>query len=254
MRYVLKKLGHREGALLKVQFDCGAGYADCFPWQELGDAALDEQLRDPSHPLIKRSLELARIDAEARALKVNLFENLPLPSSYELITLPCITQAPVVKIKMRSNPAPLVHFLQNNPSRVRLDFNNRLTPELFGRFLEQVDLSRIDYVEDPYPFDASWSQWPVKLAIDRDSHLYTDAKVDFFIVKPALQDLSAFQHVLDRVVVTSYLSHPVGTAHAIYQAAKWQIKNLCGLSTPSFVPGTGIGFDQYLSALDWRPL
>jgi O-succinylbenzoate synthase len=61
-----------RGALLKFQWNSDQiGYADCFPWPELGDATLDEQLASLKKrevtSLLERSITFAKVDAEARA-------------------------------------------------------------------------------------------------------------------------------------------------------------------------------------------
>ena len=72
----------RRGALVRV----GNGFADVHPWPELGDAPLERQLtmlaRGETTALTRRSLELARIDSDARARSVSLFAGLTIPLSH----------------------------------------------------------------------------------------------------------------------------------------------------------------------------
>src|SRR5712692_10341282 len=72
----------RHGSLLRVD----DGFADLFPWPELGDVPLDEQLalleRGLTTPLTSRSLQLASVDGAARRAGRSLFEGLMIPDSH----------------------------------------------------------------------------------------------------------------------------------------------------------------------------
>jgi O-succinylbenzoate synthase len=87
----------RSGCLIKVEFkDERVGFADLFPWPELGDAPLGEQLKLLARageggltPLLVNSLEFARVDALARSEARSLWsESLEIPLSHYLIRDP----------------------------------------------------------------------------------------------------------------------------------------------------------------------
>ncbi|MDB4734992.1 hypothetical protein OAF62_04645, partial [Akkermansiaceae bacterium] len=73
-----------------------------------------------------------------------------------------------------------------------------------------------------------------------------------------------------RVVVTSYLDHPIGQCFAAYEAGKSGIREICGLQShgvfvanpfseelgelsPAFRPPVekGLGFSDLLGGMDW---
>ena len=273
----------REGALLRV----GGGFADIHPWPELGDAPLDEQLarlaRGDRTPLLLRSLACADLDARARAAGRSLFDGLTIPRSH----WPGDDPPPdfdTVKLKSIDRIPPNVWL--------RIDFNAQLTPEQFIYMAEALPRQRVDFVEDPCPYDgATWNALRettgLRLALDRG---VADEGVDVFVVKPAVQDPSVILSRVDggvilsrvdgegsggrklEVVVTSYMDHPIGQFFAAYVAAQHG-RGTHGLFThvlyesDAFIDairadgarllppeGTGIGFDNLLENLPWKKL
>jgi O-succinylbenzoate synthase len=252
----------REGALLRV----GDGFADVHPWPELGDAPLDEQLarlaRGETTPLTARSLYFARVDAEARADGRSLFEGLTIPRSHWPGPDPPF-DFDTVKLKDIDQIPPKV--------RLRIDFNGRLRPEEFIYMAEALPRERVDFVEDPCPYDGpTWSalrqSTGLRLALDRG---VAEEGVDVLVVKPAVQE---WPETAKEIVVTSYMDHPVGQLCATYVAAIHDV-GVCGLFThvlyepnefiervhadgARLLPpkGTGIGFDDLLEALPWKRL
>ncbi|HUJ13255.1 MAG TPA: hypothetical protein VL284_05620 [Thermoanaerobaculia bacterium] len=252
----------RSGALIRA----GSGFADVHPWPELGDEPLDEQLhrlaRGETTPLTRRSLELARIDAEARERGASLFEGLTIPLSHWPGSDPP-PEFDTAKIK----------GLERIPDRVRLriDFNARLRPEEFLMIAEGLPRERIDFVEDPCPYDgATWTalrgETGLRLALDR---FPADEGVDVLIVKPAIQEIPQTQK---EMIITSYMDHPVGQFGAAYVAALHPAPR-CGLFTHVLYEtnefserirsdgarllapeGTGVGFDDLLERLPWKVL
>lgn len=251
----------RHGALLRID----DGFADLHPWPELGDPTLDEQLtllaRGTPTPQTQASLRLASIDGDARRRGVSLFDGLAIPPSHWPGTEPP-DGFDTVKIK---EPLKVADWL-----RVRIDFNARLTAAEFLRVAATLRKSQIDFVEDPCPYDEStWRELRAKtglrLAIDR-----VDGWADVVVHKPALR--AEFPSHAD-VVVTSYMDHPVGQFGAAYIAARHRVNPRCGLFThvlyenDAFVErvrsdgarllspqGTGLGFDDLLSAIPWQKL
>lgn len=258
----------RHGALLRVD----DGFGDIFPWPELGDAPLEEQLallaRGKTTPLTARTLALARIDGEARRAGRSLFEGLTIPRSHWTgIDPPPEFDTIKVKGGRDFDPASLPPHL-----RVRIDFNGTLNAESFERMT--LPRERIDFVEDPMPYDgATWralrERTGLRLALDRI--VATDG-VDVLIVKPALQELP---RVALPLVITSSMDHPLGQFGAAYIAAKHAatIDARCGLFTHVLYEpnefsdairadgsrllapmGTGLGFDAQLERMSWERL
>ena len=138
--------GARRGALIRVN----GGVADVHPWPELGDLPLDEQLallaRGETTPLTQSSLEFASIDAAARRDGRSLFDGLTIPPSHWPGPDP---PAAFDTVKLKS--------IDVIPDRVRLriDFNATLTAEEFVRIAATLPRERIDFIEDPCPYDAA---------------------------------------------------------------------------------------------------
>ncbi len=288
-RYTLKaKTGGmvREGALLSVE----GGYADCHPWVELGDLPLQEQLKrladGQTTRLTERSLYFAGLDREARAKKRSLFDGLAIPPSHHLL-LKITDEIPdtsLFKIKMGrelEEKEQLKMLLEKFPCQVRLDFNARLTERAFEAFLEEMVpfLPFFDFIEDPFPFsEVAWQrlqeQYSVSLACDAGSEraIGKTKAAKVLILKPAVQAHAPFQNLSQKLVVTSYLDHPLGQLSAAYIAAQLKVATggLCShlvyqtnefseqlpQKGPFLTPpeGTGFGFDALLAKLPWKKL
>lgn len=308
--YELKGLSKpSHGALLRLDLPNQVfGYADCHPCEDWGDLPLSEQLNllseNRTNPLTRRALAFASIDASARVNHSNLFQGLNIPQSHCLIPN-LATWKPedgekaleegftCFKVKLGKKLAtelPLLKELFKLKAKVRLDFNQCLTFADFDQFLKTIAPSKeqIDFIEDPIPFDAiAWkgyqSKYGIPLACDRESQkaLGNAQAASVVVFKPAIQHEEIFFQRLDqkqRLVITSYLDHPLGQLAAAYIAAKCLEKlpkqvDLCGLLThrvyqpnefsdllsshgPSLTPpeGTGFGFDSLLADLPWKPL
>ena len=192
----------RRGALIRA----GDGFADVHPWPELGDATIDEQLallaRGGTTPLTRRSLWFA---AEWR---LGMFDGLTIPRSHWPGSDPP-EEFDMAKVKMPGGTLP-------DRVRLRLDFNGNA--EAFARVAPTLPRDRIDFVEDPCPYDAeTWTrlraETRLRLALDRGD---AEDGVDVLVVKPAVQDLP---RTAKEIVVTSYMDHPIGQLHAAYIAA-----------------------------------
>lgn len=260
----------RKGALLQITFRDGSiGYSDCHPWPEVGDPDLDMQLElfTWGHPtsLMRRSLAAARMDADARKGKRNLFADMKIPASHHHMTdfitrhrqefEKFLREPTTIKIKVGLDPqAECKIFKQrakeliNSGCRLRLDFNYRLNQEGFLSYLQELAEVRecVEFFEDPFRYQPHhWQrvrqEHGVALACDRDSLqglLHPDS-CDVLVVKPAVQDFHYFLHERRRnrsLVVTSYLDHPIGQLASAYIAA-WLTQSkkhgvgLCGLLT-----------------------
>jgi len=257
--------GVREGALIRV----GDGFADVHPWPELGDEPLDGQLkrlaRGETTRLTQQSLRFAEADGAARTRGESLFKDLEIPASHWPGADPP-AGFDTVKIKNSADIPPHV--------RVRIDFNATLRPEEFYAIATGLPRDRIDFVEDPCPYDAAtWTRLRerthIRLALDRGTQ--TDG-VDVLVVKPAVQ---SFPDTQLEVVVTSYMDHAMGQMAAAWVAATnaARVSARCGLFThvlfdrdPFFEQirangsrllagqGTGFGFDELLEKQPWKKL
>lgn len=258
----LARPGPRAGALLRTE----TGFADLHPWPELGDLTTDEQLarlaRGELTEQTRASLHLAGIDGEARTRGKSLFEGLTIPDSHWPGSDPPVG-FDTVKIK---GVVPVPSHV-----RMRIDFNASLTPNGFLRMAPALPADRIDFVEDPCPYDrATWRELRaatgLRLALDR-----FEGEADVLVHKPALR--AEFPSFEGEIVVTSYLDHPVGQLGAAWVAATHRVSHRCGLMThvlyedDPFVErmardgarlvapaGTGVGFDDLLQRLPWKAL
>lgn len=302
----------RRGALLKIEDpECGFGFADCHPWVERGDLPLPKQLnllmRGKLTPLTERSLFFARLDAVARSEQRWLFVGAAMPKSHWLVPagrqefLPCWEAGRALgfetfKVKVGTESEASAAFLnavmrgQEQPLHLRIDGNYKLNPELLRIFLASLDeevVQAIEFIEDPFPYDAGlWSSLSrdVGICIARDEGS-NPADVDdaaISVIKPAIQNpmpmVTVAAKLHKKIVITSYLDHPLGQATAAYAAAlacKHAPETVlrCGLishpvyaanafserlaiSDERLVPaaGTGFGFDDELAALEWTRL
>jgi O-succinylbenzoate synthase len=262
------RAGLRQGALLRVN----GGFADLHPWPELGDLPLDAQIAllargTPTRQTLA-SLQMAEIDATARRSGRSLFEGLTIPESH----WPGPDAPPEFDtVKMKGIGC------WPSGKRLRLDFNATLTADEFLRVARDLPIERIDFVEDPCPYDARvWRELGEKtglrLALDRVTGAFPDDRAfDVVVHKPAL-GLAPPPFDGD-IVVTSYMDHPVGQFFAAWVAATRTVDRRCGLMThvlyepdafgerivrdgARLLPpeGTGIGFDDLLEALPWQKL
>lgn len=297
----------REGALLRVTFNDGlVGYCDCHPWIELGDWSLAKQLEalanhesGPLTPLLQCSLHMARLDAEARQSGCSLFKGLTIPLNHKLLTLKdelknYLTEGfSHFKLKVGKNPEqeiPKINsWLKESPqARLCLDFNERLTRDQFLKYWDQISAalrSRIDFVEDPYlfaPLEWSNDQTMLTLSFAADhcaaQALQHPESARVIIHKPAVETTPELANDSIKLVVTSYLDHPLGTMGAAFMAAKLKARyplqmGYCGLLThhcyqsdpfidavkargPQLFPpeGTGFGFNTLLNEIKWQNL
>lgn len=265
----LARPGAREGALLRI----GDGFADLHPWPELGDLSLAEQLASlaSDRPTLQAqaSLSMAQSDAQARREGRSLFDGLEIPESHWPGSYPP-PEFDTVKVK----------GAQAYPEgrRLRVDFNATLAPEEFVRIARELPADRIDFVEDPCPWDpVVWRRLRqdtgLRLALDLAAGPQppvSDAW-DVLVYKPATG--AALPESERELVVTSYMDHPVGQLFAAWFAARRPVSRRCGLMThvlyepDAFIErmrrdgarllpagGTGIGFDDLLDALPWQKL
>jgi O-succinylbenzoate synthase len=263
-RYTLRRPNGvtRQGALIRVD----EGYADVHPWPELGDEPLETQLAllamGKTTPLTRASLHLASLDRDARRRGVSLFEGLTIPESHWPGNEPP-DGFDTVKTK---GVLPVPEHV-----RIRIDFNASLSADEFVRVAETLPKERVDFIEDPCPYDRNtWRTLrectQLRLALDRFV-----GEADVLVHKPALS--AEFPSFNGEIVVTSYMDHPIGQFGAAYVAATNKVAARCGLMThvlyepdafierierdgARLVPprGTGIGFDDLLEKLQWTSI
>lgn len=203
------------------------------------------------------------MDAAARDRGAGLFDGLQVPESHWPGSDPP-DGFDTVKLKSLDSVPDDV--------RIRVDFNNTLGAEEFVRVAASLPRGRIDFIEDPTPYDpAVWSdlrkRTGLRLALDRGE---AEEGVDVLVVKPAVQEMPRSSK---EIVVTSYMDHPVGQLFAAHAAAMWATSRRCGLVThvlyesndfserlqldgARLVPpgGTGLGFDDLLERIAWKRL
>lgn len=264
----------RQGALLRIRTDSGAeGFADLHPWPELGDPSIETQLsmlsRGETTLQSRASLRLANIDADARSRGVSLFEGLTIPESHWPGNDPP-DGFDTVKVK---GVMPVPEHV-----RIRIDFNATRTPTEFLAIAETLPKERIDFVEDPCPYDAqTWTrlreETGLRLALDLAAcdRASEQGSYDVLIHKPAISP--EWPDAVGEIVVTSYMDHPIGQFGAAYVAASHPSGARCGLMThvlyepdlfierierkgARLIPpkGTGLGFDDLLENLPWKTL
>jgi O-succinylbenzoate synthase len=258
----------RPGALLKIEHDdLGVGYADLFPWPELGDQPLSDQLAMLQSGLFtslsRNSFVFTRADARARSEKKSLWEGLTIPKSHKLMTdaASLLTDDTLertlsegfdrIKIKLGREPKSEAKQINqiakalNGKAKLRLDFNSSLTKSDWQTFCETLSaeaVNAIDFIEDPIEWDAKEGFGPsprqLKLAVDRSSDTVIDSTTcpDVIIIKPAVSDVASSlvkaKNWHKRIVFTSYLDHPVGQLWAAWSAAnaaKETPIDICGL-------------------------
>lgn len=248
-------MGDRKGVLLKIEWPDGlVGYSDLHPWPELGDATWEDQLagvrQGAISPMLEQSIWLARKDAQLRKQDKNAFENVAtIKNNYIISDIASEPEGLIdrlkadgfetVKIKVGRDlrkEAELISVLgRDGAFKLRLDFNAVGSWQTYERFMSSLDkvaLTRVQYVEDPFPYDPqAWTEAKrfAPIAIDNQLSKVDLKKVqgkpfDVVILKPAKTDVNTTLHqsvIHDfKIAVTSYMDHPVGVVHALAIASE----------------------------------
>lgn len=293
------------GSLIRVQSDDGIGYGCIHPWPELGDVHLEQtinMLRQGEYTALSlRSLFCAKVDAVARRDGLSLFDGMEIPRSHATLemeegSVSAAVEAGFDKVKLKAGRdiSREIDFIRDHSSRFpdlrwRLDFNHALDDQAVGLFLNDLGeetRAKIDFIEDAYqpqsrPRVNAVGPFDISMAVDREVE---SARGEFrvAVIKPAVNQpepiLESALQQAKRVVLTSYMDHPLGQSFAAWEAARAyrqfpDIVDTCGLIThglfeeneftealglpgPDFHPpqGTGLGFDQLLEDLPWKSL
>ena len=291
-----------DGALIQID----GGYGCIHPWPELGDPTLEKCLADLAGarrwPIVRRAIRCAEYDRESRNFENSLFEEMEIPASHATlaktnareIVLAVEAGFTTIKLKAGRDPETEADFLETMAGEFpalkwRLDFNESLTAKQAADFLTSLTektRAAIDFVEDPCPYsETAWldlrRKTRVKLAVDLEATPQASA-AQVMVIKPAVDEPfllgeAALSHN-QRVILTSYMEHPLGQAFAAWEAARLELQfpglvGVCGLQThhlfepseftevlgpwsPDFKApeGTGLGFDDLLAALPWTRL
>jgi len=241
---------------------------------------LDEQLTrlvdgNPT-PQAQRTLDCIAADGAARVERRSLFDGLRIPRSHWTVgpnDSPNDVPYTFDTVKLKAGPDidALARRIGDWFSfAVRIDFNSMASPELIRELHEKTphDWERIDFIEDPFPASEDWEKLQDELAVNfaADRELCATAKVQ--ICKPAI-DLPP----TGPAICTSYMDHAIGQLWAAYEAARMSPNETCGLLTDHLFEsddffdqlshdetrlmppsGTGLGFDELLQQLPWKPL
>ncbi len=291
-----------EGALIRID----DGFGCIHPWPELGDPPLGKCLADLAGarrwPIVRRAVRCAEYDRVTRAAEESLFEEMEVPTSHATLAKQDVAELQraieagfsVVKLKCGRDLEKEGRFIDSMtaahpPLKWRLDFNESLTPDEAAAFLAglaEKTRAAIDFVEDPCPYsESAWNELRrrtrLQFAVDKESAPLASA-AQVMVVKPAVDEPYLLGEAAitnsQRVVMTSYMDHPLGQAFAAWEAARLELQfpglvGVCGLQThhlfeadafsellgpwsPVFKPpgGTGLGFDDLLEALPWTRL
>ncbi|MCB1114404.1 MAG: hypothetical protein KDK62_06580 [Chlamydiia bacterium] len=263
------KLRGIEGAILKVQEREHCGYSDIFPLPQLGDPPLKSLLADQKALLWKRSLHFALLDMEAQKMGESI--SIKLPRCHQLID--SMTQVPtqsISKVKVGICCDSEINWLKkhfsSSKTKLRLDFNLRLSRDSFLSYLEAIKsvLPQIEFIEDPYPFnpglwEADQDKYHVPFALDYASEkgIGLNNAAPVLILKPLRQEDEPFLSAVtggQKVIVTSCRDHEIGQWLAAFSAARFpeHITGIFSEGTPQQIPeGLGFGFEKLVQGLRW---
>lgn len=274
----------RFGSLLRITFnEEEIGYTDLHPWVEWGDQPLHEQMvalkAGTPTTLAEKAIGFAKIDAEARARGQSVLMGLPLLQNHSLVTdahavLPTELEGQIVKLKIGHDLDFEREWIKSfcaKPGLLRLDVNSSLTGPEFLQWISgfsDYECKKIDYIEDPCPFDLSvWQEAleKVQLAADREVAHESLRSSLVLISKPTAIETGVDPLDYKRVVFTHKMDHPLGARIAHFVASTFyhlhpEKKEICGLDPQNifkatgfegFEQGSGFGFDAVLPKLKW---
>ena len=204
--------------------------------------------KDPL-PLAKRSIELARVDAVARAEGRWLFDGLTVPHSHKSLpfgfTVEDVEKATndgftIIKVKWGSFLPDLLPALAASDAKIRIDFNGypkRGADHLLAQWGFYDWLDWIEEIPGPYNnefWNSLKDEFGVRIALDLEQK-GGETAYDIYVLKPARDGLDVKRAPDKSLAVTSYLDHPVGQMFAAWTAAVAVSQGLpvetCGLIT-----------------------
>lgn len=239
----------REGALIRKE----GGYGVMHPWAELGDASLQECLKDlregRDNRLVKRALDSVQWFQKAQCLPVILQSHATLPKLVETAVREAVRAGfTTIKVKrgkdwMRLKKKTRAMMEAFPELRWRFDFNGALESHReLSLFLGTIPAERVDFIEDPFSEKELAQKWRgIPLGYDRVIPEHLDLENAYLIAKPALQTREEIADLAGglshRVIFTSYMDHPLGQLFAYAEAQRFytemKVENppLCGFIT-----------------------
>lgn len=310
----MSKIEVRSGAILKVTWPNGnSGYSDIMPRKELGDQDLQVHFENfkKGHlsDLMEQAIFLAKNDSAFRSLKKNAFDGTKkVKNNYFISNILGLDSTSLDGIKSQNFSSLLIdlgrdleaesvavrRLLRQSNLSVRLDFNAKADWSSFERFMTNIEpglRARIEFIEDPIPYDPdSWKEAARLGPLGIESQLkFVDwskptkiPPIKVISIRPSRIDIEEAIHnaqsINAKMLITSSLEHPVSVAHATLVASDLmtrfpnQVLDHDCLYQNFFAPhllsgslmtmgpyivtskGTGIGFDRNFAALKWSAL
>jgi hypothetical protein len=191
-------------------------FLDYCPWIQFGDLSVDDMILSikESNDIPKLFSKLFEIDSRGIQDQYKSFLNhdLNIQKHSKYIKVKCDESTDLTKL--------ISSFSSDN--KLRLDFNNALTPSVFKDMFSKLDnqyKNRIDYIEDPFIYDEQeWTrlqQDGIKLGTDRNirneiSHIN--------IYKPGI-DLDLPINTHQDIIFSSYMGSELNTFHTYLEAS-----------------------------------
>jgi O-succinylbenzoate synthase len=238
----------RRGCLLKVKFAdlAHAGYADLFPWPELGDEPLELQLAALNDRIPFRqgaaAISWAHYEAQAKQKNLTLLSDAGCPSHVTLLDRHVIPAGfTTAKLKITHEDIhrwdEVERFFVKFPQMLwRLDFNGLFNTikdaHSFWDHVSPAAKERIEFLEDPYHADLM--EMPDALsvfdgtdvAVDRNPTPVALDLAQVWVIKPVYFSpdylFSEARSFSGKVVITSNMDHPLGQITALHATQRLQ--------------------------------
>ena len=215
----------REGVLFRI--NGGECYVDYHAWEVFGDlsaqAYIEKMRKFGADELLLHLIMLAKNHGNIEHRK---FLNHGFNQSEQKVNKFKFTDLSKLNSILTQYPAG---------KKIRIDFNNSESLESIKNWWQELDnenKKKIDYLEDPFPFEtAKWQELldlDIPLALDRNPKDHN--LVAYEIYKPNI-DLYAKNQRLK--IFSSYMGHDLGRYHAYLALLKWgDLKMYHGIDTP----------------------
>lgn len=241
----LSTVSKRSGALVKVKFKGFSrnGFADLFPWPELGDEPLDLQVKSliQGTPLrlAAASLTWAFYEAKAASLGKKLTQEVSYPCHKTLLDRnqqiePCFQ---IAKLKISAETLQeweTIEALRERYPKLkwRFDFNGlfktKSEARTFYNKISNAMLEAIDFLEDPYCPELMEDPEALKIfedlavAVDRHPTPKALAVNEIWVIKPVYFSpeylFTELRNFRGKVVITSNMDHALGQLTALHAA------------------------------------